>query len=47
MKSRERKPLKPYHPPRLVVYGDLATLTRAIGAKGMFDSAAMTLMVKS
>ena len=47
MKSRERKPRKPYHPPRLLVYGDLAALTGAIGNKGMPDGGPMMLMAKS
>jgi hypothetical protein len=47
MKSPDRKPPKPYHPPRLRIYGDLATLTRAIGNKGMPDGGVMMLMAKS
>ncbi len=44
MKSRDGKsPKKPYHPPRLLVYGDLRTLTQAFGSKPPFDNvAAMT-----
>ena len=43
MKSRDSKsPKKPYHRPRLLVYGDLRTLTQMLGPKGMFDNATMT-----
>jgi hypothetical protein len=48
MKSRDAKSQKkPYHPPRLLVYGDLRTLTQAIGMTGPFDGAPLMLMVKS
>lgn len=48
MKSRDGKaPKKPYHPPRLVVYGDLRTVTQTLGASAKHDNAAMTTMVKS
>ena len=29
---------KPFEPPRLIVYGDIATLTRAIGRTGVPDN---------
>ncbi|NCF29133.1 MAG: hypothetical protein GWP69_17240 [Gammaproteobacteria bacterium] len=48
MKSRDSKsPKKPYHRPRLLVYGDLRTLTQALGPKGMFDNVTMTTMTFS
>ena len=48
MKSRETKPIKkPYHTPRLLVYGDLRALTQAIGLKGMPDGGPLMLMTKS
>jgi hypothetical protein len=48
MKSRdERVPKKPYHPPRLVIYGDLRTLTQAIGKTGAPDGGPLMLMAKS
>ena len=28
---------KPYHPPKLIVYGDLTQLTMGGGMKGMID----------
>ena len=31
------RPRQPYEPPRLVVYGDIATLTRAVGNTGAKD----------
>ena len=30
-------PKKPYKTPRLEVYGDLRSITRAVGTKGNFD----------
>jgi len=33
----ERLPKKPYQPPKLLVYGDLAEMTKAIGTKGHAD----------
>jgi hypothetical protein len=51
MKSRDaktpKKPKKPYHRPRLVMYGDLRTLTLAIGMRGPQDGGPMMIMVKS
>ena len=48
MKSPDPKPpKKPYHPPRLVVYGDLRTLTQAIGMTAAPDGGPMMLMAKS
>ena len=48
MKSRDNKsPKKTYHRPCLRVYGDLRTLTQAVGMKGMPDGGPMMLMVKS
>lgn len=48
MKSRDEKPpKKPYHPPRLVLYGDLRALTQAVGATAMPDGGPMMLMAKS
>lgn len=48
MKSRSRKASKkPYHPPKLLVYGDLRTLTLAVGKTGPFDGAPMMVMIKS
>lgn len=48
MKSRDSKsPKKPYHRPRLLVYGDLRTLTQAVGATAAPDGAPMMLMIKS
>jgi hypothetical protein len=48
MKSRDSKsPKKPYHRPRLQVYGDLRRLTQALGPKGMFDNVTMTTMTFS
>ena len=43
MKSRDSKSSKkPYHPPRLLIYVDLHSLTQAVDMMGMlFDSAAM------
>lgn len=39
MKSRDSKSRKkPYHRPRLMVYGDLRTLTRSLGSKAPFDN---------
>lgn len=29
---------KPFEPPRLTVYGDIATLTRAVGRTGVTDN---------
>ena len=29
---------KPFEPPRLTVYGDIATLTRAVGRVGVSDN---------
>jgi hypothetical protein len=44
----DRKPsLKPYHRPRLRVYGDLNRLTLAVGMKGAPDGGPNMLMVKS
>lgn len=38
MKSRDSKSTKkPYHPPRLVIYGDLRTLTQAQRGAGIPD----------
>ena len=46
MKSRDSKsPKKPYHRPRLLVYGDLRTLTQSLGPKPPFDN--VFLMTKS
>jgi hypothetical protein len=28
---------KPYQPPKLLVYGDLAEMTKAVGTKGKLD----------
>jgi hypothetical protein len=49
MKSRERKSpkKKSYHRPRLLVYGDLRTVTQTIGTSSKWDNAAKTLMAKS
>ena len=48
MKSPDKKPSKkPYHPPRLVVYGDLRAITRAVGATSQPDGGPMMLMAKS
>lgn len=48
MKSRDGKPpKKPYHRPRLLVYGDLRTLTQAVGMKSTPDGGPMMLMIKS
>ncbi len=45
MKSRDSKsPKKPYHRPRLLVYGDLRTLTQLIGSKGPPDGGPMMIM---
>jgi len=42
MKSRDGKsPKKPYHRPRLLVYGDLRTLTRGVSFTGPPDSPPM------
>jgi hypothetical protein len=48
MKSRDRKSSKKlYHPPRLLIYGDLRTLTQAVKKKGPLpDSAAKMDMSK-
>ena len=46
MKSRDGKsPKKPYHRPRLLIYGDLRTLTQALGPKSPFDN--IVAMTKS
>ncbi|MEE9265631.1 MAG: hypothetical protein V3V86_02785 [Gammaproteobacteria bacterium] len=48
MKSRDSKsPKKPYHRPRLLVYGDLRTLTQAVGMTAAPDGAPLNLMIKS
>jgi hypothetical protein len=48
MKSRDSKPpKKPYHRPHLLVYGDVRTVTQALGLKAQFDNIAMTTMSKS
>ena len=48
MKSRDNKaPKKPYHRPRLRVYGDLRTLTQTIGPKGAPDGGPLMAMSKS
>ena len=49
MRSRDRKSpkRKPYHRPRLLIYGDLRTVTQLIGTSSKFDNAAKTLMSKS
>jgi hypothetical protein len=45
MKSRDGKSSKkPYHRPRLLVYGDLRTLTQAIGKTGPLDGAPKTML---
>ena len=33
----QRTAKKPFEPPRLVVYGDIATLTRVVGKTGLAD----------
>jgi hypothetical protein len=39
MKSRDGKsPKRPYHRPRLLVYGDLRTLTQSLGSMAKFDN---------
>ena len=46
MKSRDSKsPKKPFHRPRLLVYGDLRSLTQSLGAMSPFDN--VFLMTKS
>lgn len=49
MKSRDGKApkKKAYHRPRLIVYGDLRTVTQALGVRAQFDNAAMNTMSKS
>lgn len=49
MKSPKDKPesKKPYRPPRLLVYGDLRTLTQMIGSMAQLDGGPMMLMSKS
>jgi len=42
-----KPPLKPYHRPRLRIYGDLNRLTQAVGMKGAPDGGPNMLMVKS
>jgi hypothetical protein len=38
MKQRSmRSGKKPYQPPRLLVYGDLAEMTKAVGTKSKID----------
>jgi hypothetical protein len=47
MKSCDSKSSKkPYHRPRLVVYGDLRTLTQALGMTGANDGGGMKGMDK-
>ena len=36
-KSQDGKRRKPFEPPRLHVYGDIATLTRTVGRSGVSD----------
>jgi hypothetical protein len=33
----KRSTKKPYQPPKLLVYGDLAEMTRAVGTKSQLD----------
>lgn len=48
MKSRNSKPSKkPYHRPRLLIYGDLRTLTQALGMKKQPDGGPMMAMSRS
>jgi len=48
MKSRDGKsPKKPYHRPRLLVYGNLRTLTQALGVMSPFDNVALMTKSKS
>ena len=48
MKSRDSKsPKKPYHRPRLLVYGDLRTLTQSLGTMAPFDNIALMTKTKS
>ncbi len=48
MKSRDSKsPKKPYHRPRLLVYGDLRTLTQSLGGKPKFDNPILMTPSKS
>jgi hypothetical protein len=48
MKSPDPKPAtKPYHRPRLLVYGDLNAVTQAVGSKAMPDNSVTMLMIKS
>ena len=35
--TANRKQKKPFEPPRLHVYGDISTLTRAVGKSGLAD----------
>jgi hypothetical protein len=37
-----RKQKKPFEPPRLHVYGDISTLTRAVGKSGLADGGSGT-----
>jgi hypothetical protein len=34
---RRRPPRKPFAKPELIVYGDIAALTQAVGQRGMHD----------
>ena len=44
MKSYDSKSAKkPYHRPRLLVYGDLRTLTQAVGMTGGMDGGPMMM----
>ena len=36
-KREARIPKKPFEPPRLTVYGDIASLTRNVGRTGLSD----------
>lgn len=48
MKTRDKTDSKkPYHRPRLVVYGDLGKLTQALGFMGKADNPTKTLKLKS
>ncbi len=33
----QRPAKKPYHPPKLLVYGDLTEMTKSLGSKGNVD----------
>ena len=46
MKRASKVPVKkPYHAPKLIVYGDLTQLTKTMGSTGQFDN--MSNMAKT